>query len=142
MGAEYLFEFRAEGGLATRVWSLTSGTLPPALRFWSDGQITGRPEETGTYPITVRVSSGSQTQTIGTQLVVMAPALVTDDVVAHVTNARQTLTADEARYMDLVGNRNGKVDLGDFLAWVSETGGAVSAATIQRVLAEAAKEQP
>ena len=35
----------------------------------------------------------------------------------------QLLTADEVRYLDLLGNRNDGFDLGDFLAWLDAGNG-------------------
>ncbi len=142
MGAQYSFTFSASGGVDAKTWSLATGTLPANLRLWSDGVLSGRPEETGTFALTVRVVSGSQTAQFAVQLEVVAPALVAGDVVAHVTGAGQTLTADEITYLDLVGNRNSRLDVGDFLAWVETTGGAVSAGEMSRVLKAAGKEQP
>jgi hypothetical protein len=142
MGAQYSFTFTVSGGIPQSTWTLESGTLPPNLRLWSDGVLSGRPETTGTYPLTVRVVSGSQAEQFTTQLVVVAPALVADDVVAHLTGVRQSLSADELTYLDLVGNRNSRLDVGDFLAWVDATGGAASAEMMRRVLEAAGKEQP
>jgi M6 family metalloprotease-like protein len=142
MGAQYSFTFSAAGGVDAKTWSVVSGTLPPTLRLWSDGVLSGRPEETGTFPLTVRVVSGTQSVQFPVQLEVVAPALVAGDVVAHVTGVGQTLSADEITYLDLVGNRNQRLDVGDFLAWVETTGGAVSAEQMRRVLQAAGKEQP
>jgi M6 family metalloprotease-like protein len=142
MGGRYEFAFEASGGLETKTWSLVNGPLPSALRLQDDGTLVGEATETGAFPFTVKVISGSQQQTIATQLVIAAPAMAVGDVVAEVTNAAETLTNEERRYLDLIGNENGRVDVGDFLAWVETTGGAVSAATIRRVLAEAAEGQP
>jgi hypothetical protein len=142
MGAQYAFQFTISGGVEQSAWSIVSGTLPSSLRLWSDGVLSGRPEATGTFPLTLKVVSGSQTLEFQTQLQVVAPALVADDVVAHVTGVRQTLSPDDITYLDLVGNRNSRLDVGDFLAWVEATGGAVSAAMMRRVLDAAEKEQP
>ena len=99
-------------------------------------------EETGSFALTVRVESGSQIVTFPVQLVVAPPALVAGDVIAQVTGAGQTLTTDEVIYLDLVGNGNSRLDVGDFLAWIEATGGAVSAEQMRRVLQAAGKEQP
>jgi M6 family metalloprotease-like protein len=142
MGAQYSFQFTVSGGVEQSTWSIVSGTLPSSLRLWSDGVLSGRPEATGAFPLTLKVVSGSQTLEFQTQLQVVAPALVSDDVVAHVTGVRQTLSPDDITYLDLVGNRNSRLDVGDFLAWVEATGGAVSAEMMRRVLDAAEKEQP
>jgi hypothetical protein len=56
------------------------------------------------------------------------PTLTTANVVNQLLNAAGTLTTDEMRYIDLLGNKNCVVvtqncfDVGDFLAWVQATG--------------------
>jgi hypothetical protein len=55
-------------------------------------------------------------------LTIVAPTLATAAVVSHLVNGSSTLTADALRYLDLIGNRNGHYDVGDFLAWVNVTG--------------------
>jgi hypothetical protein len=77
---------------------------------------------TGTFPITVTVVSGSQTAAADLQLEVSAPALAMADVLSHLVTSARPLTADAISYLDLLGNRNGHVDTGDFLAWVEATG--------------------
>jgi M6 family metalloprotease-like protein len=142
MGAPYTHSFAADGGTPTTAWTLALGTLPQGLRLWGDGVLSGTPTEIGTFTFTVRVTSGSQTATRQVQLEVAAPALVATDVVSHLTGVGHPLSVDDITYLDLVGNRNGRFDVGDFLAWIEETGGAVSAEMMQRVLRAAGKEQP
>jgi len=38
------------------------------------------------------------------------------------------LTADQVQFLDLLGNKNGIFDLGDFAAWVQATGAVPQAA--------------
>ncbi|HEY2824812.1 MAG TPA: hypothetical protein VGI83_04635, partial [Gemmatimonadales bacterium] len=45
-------------------------------------------------------------------------------VTRQVTGVSTPLSKSDQRYLDLLGNKNGKFDLGDFLAWVKETGAA------------------
>lgn len=52
----------ASGGAGAYTWSLTSGSLPTNLTFNANGTITGTPNETGSYPITVEVTD-SETPT-------------------------------------------------------------------------------
>lgn len=142
MGAAYSHTFAADGGTPTKTWTLAAGALPEGLQLWSDGVLSGTPRVTGTFTLTVRVTSGSQSVTSPVQLDVAAPALVTADVVSHLTGVSQTLTSEEVIYLDLVGNRNNRLDVGDFLAWIEETGGAVSAEMMQRVLRPAGEAKP
>jgi len=142
MGAAYTHAFAADGGIPDKMWSLASGSLPDGLRLWSDGVLSGTPRVTGSFAFSVRVTSGSQTTTTPVQLEVAAPALVAEDVVGHLTGATRTLSADEITYLDLVGNGNGRLDVGDFLAWVQATGGAVTAEMMQRVLGAGSERKP
>jgi len=61
--------------------------------------------------------------------------LLRGNVIIHYRG--MTLTADEVRYFDLLGNRNARLDLGDFLAWVRATGVKPSAELLARVTAAA-----
>jgi M6 family metalloprotease-like protein len=142
MGAAYTHGFAANGGIPDKTWSLAGGSLPEGLTMWGDGTLSGTPKVTGSFAFTVRVVSGSQTVTSGVQLEVGAPALVAENVVGHLTGASHTLSTDEITYLDLVGNANGRLDVGDFLAWVETTGGAVSAEMMQRVLRAGTEVKP
>lgn len=52
---------RTTGGTgAAPRWSLVSGSLPPGVRFNDDGSFSGTPSATGSFPITVRVTAGSE----------------------------------------------------------------------------------
>jgi hypothetical protein len=54
-------------------------------------------------------------------VVVTAPARPRDltlDRAASALHGRVELTAEEVHYLDVMGNRNGRFDLGDFLAFV------------------------
>lgn len=126
MGAQYQHQFVASGGVDTRSWSLVGGTLPQGLSFGASGTVVGRPAQTGTFPLTLQVTSGSQTATEPVQLEVVAPVLAAPEVVSHVVGTSRPLTADQITYLDLLGNRNGRLDVGDFLAWVNATGQAVA----------------
>ncbi len=63
-------------------------------------------------------------------LSVTAPTLTTTDVVAQLLGPTTPLTADQVRYLDFLGNSNGNLDIGDFLAWVKATGAPLSAAVL------------
>jgi hypothetical protein len=54
-------------------------------------------------------------------LTIGKPALQQDAVVNHVFG-RGTLNPDQARFVDLLGNRNGRVDVGDLRAWLVDAG--------------------
>jgi hypothetical protein len=55
-------------------------------------------------------------------ITIAAPTLVTAAVVTRLLTGSGTLSADELTYLDLLGNKNARFDVGDFLAWVQATG--------------------
>ena len=63
-GAAYTFALVAEGGKPPLRWSLTGGALPAGLVLDPDGGLTGTPQASGTYALTVRVTDafGAQTE--------------------------------------------------------------------------------
>ncbi len=142
MGAPYSHAFTVEGGIPSSTWTVFSGALPDGIELANDGVLSGTPAVTGSFAFAVRVASGSQTASGQVQLEVAAPALAASEVVGHLTGVSQTLSAEEITYLDLVGNRNGKFDVGDFLAWVEQTGGAVSAEMMQAVLRAGREVEP
>jgi hypothetical protein len=134
MGAAYLLPLAATGGSANYAWTLLSGVLPEGLTVRATGSIAGIPEETGSFPVTVRVTSGTQTADQSLTLSIAAPALTTSAVLARLLGTGGSLTADEIRYLDLLGNRNGEYDVGDFRAFIDKTGGTVSAEVMAELL--------
>jgi immune inhibitor A len=136
MGTQFSFTFSASGGNGTLAWQLASGELPAGLTFLSTGVLSGRPTELGEFSIHVQARSGSQAVTVPVQLVVVAPALAADDVVSQLVGAGSVLSADELAFLDLLGNGNGRFDVGDFLAWVSQPGVAVSPELMARAVSQ------
>ncbi len=126
MGTAYSYALPAAGGRGTYSWRRTSGAVPNGLVLNAAGQLLGTPTDTGTFSFDAEVSSGLQKDTISVQITVGVPVLVFANVVQHLLGAGQLLTAGEATYLDLIGNRNGKFDIGDFLAFL-DTGAAALA---------------
>ena len=122
MGKSYSHTLTATGGTGTYSWQVASGALPDGLSLGTGGAITGIPSKTGSFSATARVTSGSQTADVTVALTVTAPALITADVISHILGTRQPLSADDLKYLDLLGNNSGGFDVGDFLAWVNATG--------------------
>jgi M6 family metalloprotease-like protein len=134
MGAGYADTLRMAGGNGGYLFSVASGTLPPGLTLLANaGVIAGVPTKDSTYTFTVQVTSGLQVVSLPLRLVVTAPALALTDVVNQLLTPTGTLTAAQLKYLDLVGNNNGRFDVGDFVAWLDKTGYAVSAATMLQV---------
>jgi hypothetical protein len=76
------------------------------------------------------VTSVGQQQQRQYSLTVSAPTLVASTVLSELLNGAGSLTTDELRYLDQLGNKTCGVlnaapsclDVGDFLAWVQATG--------------------
>lgn len=119
---------RASGGNGLYSWQLASGTLAAGLSLATTGIISGTPTQAGTFSFQAQVTSLSQQQTQAFTLTVnAAPTLATAAVVAQLLNGTGTLTPDDLRYLDLIGNKNGQFDVGDFRAWVDSTGAPLAA---------------
>ena len=125
MGKPYTDALQTTGGSSIKSWSIVGGQLPAGLTLATNGAITGIPTATGSVSFTARVTSGAQQvqQQFGTS--VTAPTLTTANVLNQLLHAAATLTTDDMRYLDLLGNKDcGAVvtqncfDVGDFLAWV------------------------
>ncbi len=142
MGALYQYQLPAQGGTGTYIWSVLGGQAPPGIHIFTDGRITGTPEATGGFDLNLQVTSGSQVLAVPVRLSVVAPTVVLDAVVHQLLRLDATLTQDQVRYFDLLGNRNNKLDLGDFLAWVKATGIKPSAEVMARVLAAPREAKP
>jgi M6 family metalloprotease-like protein len=135
MGAAYSYTLPVEGGTGVYLWSLAGGKLPAGVFVYTDGRLAGIAEETGAFDATLRVASGSQQLVFPIHVVVEAPVVPLDAAVHQLLRLDSTLTEDQVRYFDLLGNRNNRLDLGDFLAWVKATGIKPSPQLMAQVLA-------
>jgi M6 family metalloprotease-like protein len=142
MGANYLQPLSATGGTGTYTWQVISGALPAGVQLASSGSLTGRPTEAGSFAFDASVTSGSQSQTLSLSLEVTMPTLAVSDVVRQIVGAGTPLTSDEANFLDLLGNDNARLDVGDFLAWVQQTGLSLSASEISAMLETARGGRP
>jgi M6 family metalloprotease-like protein len=76
----------------------------------------------GTYVATVSIAAAGATntpQTVAVTFGLLVPPEV-EDVVAALLDG-EALDEDRARYLDDMGNRNGRLDIGDFLAWLDRS---------------------
>jgi len=132
---DYQYQLSATGGLECyQDWELIGGALPLGMTLSPSGLIWGQLREMGDFTIDVRVTSGSERDSTSLTLSVVAPTLALDSVVNHLLEISTPLSDAELQYMDLQGNNNEEFDLGDFVAWMESTGGAVSAAEVAAVL--------
>ena len=81
VGTPYLQVLDATEGTAPYTWSMVSGSLPSGLTLASTGQISGTPEVTGSFAISVQAVDSSSVPKSGTKgLTVGITAVVTPDV--------------------------------------------------------------
>ena len=123
MGAAYEDTLMASGGSGAYTWTHVGGdTLPDGLSLAPSGVITGAPEEDGTYQIVYQATSGALTSQDTVSLSVTRPNLALNDVVRQLLGPLAPLSADEQNYLDIIGNGNGLFDIGDFRAYLQQTG--------------------
>lgn len=132
MGAAYADTLRSTGGTGSSFWTITAGALAQGLSLnTATGVVSGFPRQTGDFTFTARVTSGAQNQAQTFTMSVTAPTLATADVTTQLLGPTAPLNADQVRYLDYLGNGNGVLDIGDFLAWVKATGAPLTAAVMQ-----------
>lgn len=118
MGAAYADTVRATGGNGAFVWSVSSGGLPPGLSLEPNGVLRGTPAAGGAFHFTATATSDDLSAQREFTLVVTKPALAAGEVLDALLAGGTALTSDERSFLDLLGNRNGRVDLGDVRAWL------------------------
>jgi M6 family metalloprotease-like protein len=120
MGAPYADTLKASGGTGAWIWSPVAGAVPRGLAFDTvTGVLAGIPEEAGTFHYAVTVISGPLSVTGSFAITVGKPVLQASAVLDHLLGSG-SLTADHIRFLDLLGNRNGRLDVGDVRAWLVE----------------------
>lgn len=124
MGASgYADTLVATGGLGSYTWSLVGGALPMGLSLHgTSGVISGTALEDGSFEVIVEAVSGALSARDTLSLSVTRPALALVDVVDHLLGTAASLTQDEERFLDLIGNNNSRFDIGDFRAYLQESG--------------------
>jgi M6 family metalloprotease-like protein len=122
MGAAYADTLQAAGGAAPIAWSLVSGALPEGVALGAGGVLSGVPAASGSFTFTARATSGTAQLTREFTLAVTRPTLPAQGVLDQLLGGA-ALSADAQRFLDLLGNRNGRVDVGDVRAWLVTTGG-------------------
>ena len=124
VGAGYVDTLMATGGSGSFTWTQVGGdALPAGLNVSPSGVITGAPEEDGTFAMVYEAVSGALSSTQDTVTVsVTTPNLALSNVVNHLLGPIPVLSADEENYLDIIGNNNGRYDVGDFRAYLQDTG--------------------
>jgi hypothetical protein len=119
MGAEYAAVLAP--GVSGASWTLVGGTLPRGVTLLADGRMAGIPAESGSFRFTVSAALPGGFVTREVRLEVARPQLAEGDVLGQLLGAA-ALTADQARFLDLQGNVNGRLDVGDVRAWMVAQG--------------------
>jgi hypothetical protein len=125
----------AAAGVGDIAWTLTGGALPPGVSLSdSSGALHGTPSAAGHYVFTLTATSGTLVASRAFNLDVVKPvvdaAVVLDDLLGGGT----ALKADERNFLDLLGNRNGRLDVGDVRAWLIDTGALPAEARTAEVI--------
>ncbi len=122
MGASYSGKLEATAEQGVTTWFLRDGGLPTGLTLGTqNGTIVGVPEVSGVFSVTVVATSFGLEAEQQLTLEIVRPELALDAVIDEVVGLG-TLSPDVRRFLDLVGNRNGRVDVGDVRAWLVDAG--------------------
>ncbi len=122
MGANYSQSLQATAAGGVNSWAIRGGALPTGLQFnTTSGLIFGVPEASGTFNVTVAAISYGLESTQALTLNITRPVLAVDAVIDQVVGLGSMLE-DQRRFLDLAGNRNGRVDIGDVRAWLISAG--------------------
>ncbi len=99
-------------------WRIMGGALPEGVRFDPEQFVVrGVAVEAGSFTFTVAADGVAAMQRY--VLDVAPPHLAIDAVLAHVLGG-SGLRAADVEYLDRVGNRNGRLDIGDLRHWLLE----------------------
>lgn len=121
MGTQYADQLTMTGA-GSGVFTVAGGRLPKGLSITPNGAISGVPAEAGSFTFTVSVVNGMSFGGRTFTLVVGKPQLAQGDVAAQLLGTGGGLTADQLRFLDLLGNANGRLDVGDVRAWMVDQG--------------------
>ena len=122
MGAAYADTLRASGGNDVFDWRIVVGALPAGLSLDPGGVLTGIPTASGTSRFSAIATSDGLSAQREFELTVAKPTVAASVVLDQLLAGSSALTADERSFLDLLGNRNGRVDLGDVRAWLVDIG--------------------
>jgi hypothetical protein len=123
MGKEHVDTLKGTGGVDGTIWRVLSGRLPPGLGLDSlQGQIAGVPALAGRYSLRVGVFSGPFAGERDFEIEVSKPTLTEAAVIDQLLGGQAALTPDELRFLDLLGNNNKRLDVGDIRAWYLDSG--------------------
>lgn len=123
VGRDYADALRATGAPGAVTWRVSAGSLPAGVTLSAaDGTLSGVPTRAGIFAFTVTATSAGAAVARSFLLPVAATTLPVDRVLDHLMGAGTPLAASEVSFLDLQGNRNGRLDLGDVRAWMLASG--------------------
>src|SRR5215203_5502845 len=126
VGAEYADTVKATGGLGAFSFTVSSGALPAGVVLeQATGALLGVPRQSGNFAFTIVAASGPRSDVRQFALSVTKPLLQAQQVLDQLLGTG-TMTSDEVRFLDIIGNNNGRVDIGDVRAWLLD-GNQISA---------------
>ena len=103
---------RATGGVAPYQWRSLE-PMPSGLVLGADGIVRGEPGELTERLVAIEVRDARGTVTVGELLVrITMPALTTREALRGLADPA-SLDATRRRALDLIGNRNGRLDVGN-----------------------------
>jgi len=111
-------------GESSATWSFVSGQLPDGVSLSSSGVLTGTPTRKATYDFVVKAVNGARAGfgrfsiTVGDS----PPVQVTVEAISDALMGGAALPAATVQYLDNLGNKNGRLDVGDFRAYLRSQG--------------------
>lgn len=130
-------------GNAPYTWTLLAGALPEGVGLDESGHLMGSAQETGTFPLELRVRDAIGLTADGTiTLLVQAPLIPVLQLASPFLLAGPALTAEQKAFLDRQGNQDLNYDLGDFRAWVLANPGLPLSAAARALLPGAVASDP
>jgi sugar lactone lactonase YvrE len=132
MGAPFAHQLEAEAGVSGVSWQLEGGELPPGLTLIAGtGLVEGIPEEAGSWTFRIRAEADGRVGRARITVTVLEPVVTVASIANHLLGVVGALTVDHERYLDLRGNRNGRLDVGDYLLF--RAGGASTVSLLEPI---------
>jgi hypothetical protein len=120
---------RATGGVPPYRWRALE-EMPAGLVLTAEGVVRGAPELLATTRVAVEVRDARATATVGElELRITMPSITTQQALRGVADPA-SLDETRRRALDLIGNRNGRLDVGDVVRFRSMTEANVTDASI------------
>lgn len=137
MGAHYSDSLAASSPYATVKWQLSAGALPSGVTLDPLGRIRGVAESAGEFRGMATASvgpPGSMTTAVRPLIIRVGKPNLASGQLMDALLGGTALQADLARFLDLLGNRNGRVDVGDAWAWLVDSGVLQPNSSVQEVI--------